>query len=101
MTKRSFQEQLKDLKKALPSEAKTAPKKAPLPKVLPPRAPKSDEELFLDAVEGVDRDAVLKKYDETPPPAPPPKPATQVKREEEDLFKSFVGALDRPVAKKG
>jgi hypothetical protein len=86
-------------------QKRSAPK--PLPRTVkrpepPPARQKSDEELFLEAVKGVDQDAVLKKYDEAPPPAPPPRPVEEKKREEEALFESFVGPLDRklPAAKK-
>lgn len=79
-----------------------------LPGLLPPAAadpgagvsrraepPRTDQELFFEAVRGVSRDVILEKYSTRPAePAPPKAPAEQ-RREEEALFESFVGPLDK------
>lgn len=99
--KDELKQKLAAMKKA-EEQAKKAGAPRPLPRTIakrpePPRQerPKSDEELFLEAVKGVDQDAVLKKYDETPPPAPKAKPPEEKKREEQALFESFVGPVDK------
>lgn len=88
--------------------ARQAQQKKPLPKTLPAKAkapagvaeerggpPKSDEELFLDAVRGVTKDVVLEKYSHAPPPQPPPKAPEERRRDDEALFEAFVGPVDR------
>lgn len=100
--KDELKKKLVAMKKA-DEQARKAPAPKPLPRTVPrrpdlPRAPertRSDEELFLEAVQGVDQDAVLKKYDETPPAPPRAKPPEEKKREEQALFESFVGSLDK------
>jgi hypothetical protein len=91
-----------ELKKKLDEMKKAEPRKArpkPLPKTVkrpdPPAREKSEQELFLEAANGVDRDVVLKKYDTTPPPAPARKAPEEKKREDEALFESFVGPVDK------
>ena len=89
---KELKDQLKDWKKTHPSAeaSKPSPSKAKAaPKAAPPPS-KSDDELFREAVAGVDRDVALKKFDATPPPAATP----PTKEEEEALFEKFVGGVE-------
>ena len=58
---------------------------------------KTDEELFAEAVAGVDQNAVQKKYDETPPRAAPQakKTAVEQRSADEALFETFVGQVKK------
>lgn len=105
-TPKDYKDELKKklaaMKKA-DEQAGKGPALKPLPRTMSrrpdvpraPERPRSDEELFLEAVQGVDQDAVLKKYDETPPAPARAKPPEETKREEQALFESFVGSLDK------
>jgi hypothetical protein len=95
---KELKDQVKDWKKTHPSK-EPPPSKKPLPKTLkssekaPPK--KTDEELFAEAVAGVDQRAVEKKYDDTPLPPPPREDKkTRVDREQK-LFEDFVGPVNK------
>ncbi len=92
---KDLKDQLRDWKRAHP--AAPAPQArsrggghAAAPRARAPAKKKSDEELFREAVAGVEQDAIERKYDETPAAA-----RVDDKKAEEELFESFVGTVKR------
>ncbi|HEY4220312.1 MAG TPA: hypothetical protein VGO62_03200 [Myxococcota bacterium] len=96
----SLKDKLKGVKPATPTpttKPATKPARAGVLRQDERAAPKkSDEELFAEAVAGVNQAALAQKFDQTPSKvSAPKKSAADKKADDEALFESFVGTVKR------
>lgn len=89
---KDLKDQLKDWKKAHPPADPKPPTSKGKTIARPPAPAKTDDELFREAVAGVERDAALKKFDATPPPPTAQKPTVE---EDAALFERLVGDVEK------